>query len=118
MKTSLKEKTIVFNSLLAANVSRQNDWCGKETPDLCFRGVELAGETGEACNVIKKLVREQKGWNGSRDTIAHLAEELADVVICANLTAMAAGIDLDKAVENKFNATSEKLGFRQRLKLP
>jgi len=80
--------------------------------------VELAGEAGEACNVIKKLVRQVKGWKGSRDSFEHLAEELADVVICVNLCAIAAGIDLDRAIEDKFNQTSATHAFKQRLKLP
>jgi NTP pyrophosphatase (non-canonical NTP hydrolase) len=50
---------------------------------LAYKGNELAGEAGEACNVIKKLERERLGMPGSRDTVAHLAEELADVIICA-----------------------------------
>lgn len=103
-----------FDTLRAANVARQAIWCGEQVPDLSFRGNELAGETGEVCNVIKKLERERLGWRGSRDTKEHLAEELADVVICADLCAMAAGIDLEAAVEAKFNATSEKVGLPTR----
>ena len=75
-----------------------------------FRGVELAGEVGEACNVIKKLERERHGWAGSRDIREHLVEELADVIICADLVAMAAEIDLAAAIKDKFNTTSKKIG--------
>jgi NTP pyrophosphatase (non-canonical NTP hydrolase) len=101
--------------LRSANLARQSIWCPEQKPDLSFRGNELAGETGEVCNVIKKLERERQGWRGSRDTKDHLAEELADVVICADLIAIAAGIDLDAAVTAKFNATSEKVGLPHRL---
>jgi len=109
----------LFYSLRAANEARQADWCPDpaQQPDLSFRGNELAGEVGEACNVIKKLERERHGWRGSRDTKEHLGEELADVIICANLIAITAGIDLDAAVEAKFNATSEKVGLPHRLQL-
>jgi NTP pyrophosphatase (non-canonical NTP hydrolase) len=115
----LDTESHVYRTLHEANVARQMAWCPdlNSQPDLCFRGVELAGETGEACNVIKKLERERHGWRGSRDTKEHLAQELADVVICANLAAIAAGIDLDAAVEAKFNETSEKVGLPHRLKL-
>src|SRR5690606_32982880 len=68
-------------------------------------------------NVIKKLERERLGIRGSRATTEMLAEELADVVICADLIAMDAGIDLDAAVAAKFNATSEKVGLPTRLSL-
>lgn len=97
--------------LRAANVARQAVWCPEQVPDLSFRGNELAGEVGEACNVIKKLERERLGWKGSRDTVAHLGEELADIIICTDLVALSAGIDLASAVVGKFNSTSEKVGI-------
>ncbi|MCO5077310.1 MULTISPECIES: MazG-like family protein [unclassified Chelatococcus] len=102
-------------SLRAANVARDAEWAPDVKPDLAFRGNELAGETGEACNVIKKLERERHGWVGSRATLLDLADELADVVICADLAAMTAGIDLSGAVVRKFNATSEKNGLATRM---
>lgn len=102
-------------NLREANIARQAAWCPGQIPDLSFRGNELAGETGEVCNVIKKLERERFGWRGSRDTLSHLAEELADVVICADLIGIATGIDLEQAVIAKFNATSEKVGLPHRI---
>lgn len=105
------EGDLTLAQLREANVKRQAIWCSDEVPDLSFRGNELAGETGEANNVIKKLERERLGWRGSRDTVEHLAEELADVVICADLCAITAGIDLSAAVVAKFNATSVKVGI-------
>lgn len=108
--------TVTYPTLRAANLARQAEWCPEQIPDLSFRGNELAGETGEACNVIKKLERERLGWRGSRATTEELGAELADVVICADLVAIAAGIDLDAEVEAKFNATSEKVGLPARYK--
>lgn len=102
-------------ALREANVLRQVVWHPDFKPDLSFRGVELAGEAGEVCNVIKKLERERLGLRGSRDTKAHLAEELADVVICADLIAISMGIDLRVAVVMKFNATSAKVGLPHRM---
>jgi NTP pyrophosphatase (non-canonical NTP hydrolase) len=106
--TSLKD-------LHAANIARQAEWCPDQVPDLSFRGNELGGECGEAQNVIKKLERERHGWRGSRATLDDLAQELADVVICADLCAVTAGIDLGAAVVAKFNATSEKVGLKTML---
>lgn len=100
-----------LRTLHAANIARQAEWCPDQVPDLSFRGNELAGEVGEACNVVKKLERERHGWRGSRATLDDLAQELADVVICASLCAVTAGIDLDAAVVAKFNATSRKQGL-------
>ncbi len=107
---------VSFAGLRAANIERQAEWCpGVTLPDLSFRGNELAGEVGEACNVIKKLERERLGWRGSKDTVEHLAEELADVIITADLVAIRCGIDLGAAVAAKFNATSVKNGLSTRL---
>lgn len=104
--------------LHAANIARQAEWCPEQVPDLSFRGNELGGECGEAQNVIKKLERERLGWRGSRATLDDLGQELADVVICADLCAVTAGIDLAAVVRAKFNATSEKIGLSTRLEAP
>lgn len=106
---------VSISRLQAAHVERQKEWCPDQQPDLSFRGNEMAGETGEACNIIKKLERERHGWRGSRSSLAELADELADVVHTAVLCAITAGVDLAPAVVAKFNATSEKNGLSSRL---
>lgn len=102
--------------LRKANILRQKEWCPENSPSLSFRGCELAGEVGEACNIIKKLERERLKLKGSRSTLDQLREELADVVIVADLIANDVGIDLEKAVKDKFNATSKKYGFSINIK--
>ncbi|MEJ5019266.1 MazG-like family protein [Ochrobactrum vermis] len=102
---------VTLGQLQQAHVERQEEWCPDQKPDLSFRGNEMAGEVGEACNVIKKLERERQGWRGSRATKQQLADELADVVHTAILCAITAGIDLAPAVVEKFNSTSEKNGL-------
>jgi NTP pyrophosphatase (non-canonical NTP hydrolase) len=103
--------------LRIANVERDIEWTGfGPALSLSFRGNELAGEVGEACNVIKKLERSRLGLPGSKDIMAHLAEELADVVICVDLIAMTCGLDMSQAVREKFNATSKKVGLKTMLK--
>lgn len=98
----------MLSILRQANERRQQEWDPTNAITVEYRGNELAGEVGEACNVIKKLARERLGIRGTRATKAQLAEELADVVICVDLIAMQMGIDLAHAVEEKFNATSAK----------
>lgn len=105
-------------TLRAANIARQAEWDADSRITLTYRLNELAGETGEACNVGKKLERERLGIRGSRATVQDLADELADVVICADLVALGEGIDLAAAVARKFNATSEKVGLETRLAEP
>ncbi len=105
----------MMKQLRVANSLRAEEWTPGVKPDASFRGLELGGEAGEVQNVIKKLERERLGWRGSRDTIAHLAEELADVIICCDLIASHYGIDLGASVIDKFNATSEKVGLNTRM---
>jgi NTP pyrophosphatase (non-canonical NTP hydrolase) len=108
---------VTIAQLQRAHVERQEEWCPDQKPDLSFRGNEMAGEVGEACNVIKKLERERHGWRGSRATKEQLAEELGDVIHTAILCAITAGIDLEPATVAKFNATSEKNGLSHRIAL-
>lgn len=109
--------TTTFSTLRDANRARQVEWDKDAQITAAYRGNELAGEVGEACNVIKKLERERLGIAGSRSDVAALASELADVIICADLIAMHYGIDLDVAVTRKFNATSAKMGLKTRIDL-
>lgn len=110
-----------FEQLRDANFERNRQWQGRrenvtEPITASFWGVELAGEVGEACNVVKKLERERMGMPGSRATVEQLAQELADIVICVDLLAMHYGIELGPAVEDKFNETSVKIGLERLLK--
>lgn len=129
----LERKT--FRSLQEANRARNDEWDPGGKLDGAFTGVEHAGEVGEAIeqiaaqiekalmaldhvavsgkvsNIVKKRVREERGIRGSRASLADLADELADDVITAYLVARAYDLDLDAAIERKFNATSEKQGL-------
>jgi NTP pyrophosphatase (non-canonical NTP hydrolase) len=104
-----------FRNLRAANICRNEEWAAGVPLSLSFRGNELAGETGEACNILKKLDRERLGLVGSRASVGELAEELADVVICVDLIAMDLGIDLWSAIARKFNKTSDARGLKTKL---
>lgn len=77
-----------FLTLREANITRQREWDPGNIVDRFWRMNELAGETGEVCNVLKKLHRERMDVAGSRATKADLAEELADVIICLDLLLM------------------------------
>lgn len=107
-----KTRAVYCATLRAANELRNSERDPDEKITPSFRGCELGGEAGEALNVIKKLEREKLGLSGSRSTVEKLADELADVIICADLIAMDYGIDLIEAIKKKFNATSEELGLK------
>jgi NTP pyrophosphatase (non-canonical NTP hydrolase) len=129
----MKER--IFKSLVQANLARDKEWDPEAKIDAAFRGLEHGGEVGEAAaevaallhcalalidhtvasgrvqNIIKKLVREEKGIRGTRASIEALGAELADDIITAYLIGMHYGIDLDEEIEKKFNATSRKMGL-------
>lgn len=98
-----------FDRLSAANEHRNKFWDPENKLTPLFFAVELAGEAGEACNIVKKLEREALGLPGSRADVNDLIDELADVVIVASLLANCFDADLWEAVKNKFNQTSSKL---------
>lgn len=94
----------------------------------------LAGEVGEAVeailylvvasgrtsNFVKKMRRHEEGIASDKDPsmeelLNHIAEEIADVVIYADLLATKLGLDLEASVKDKFNVVSERMGFTERL---
>lgn len=98
----------ILKELSNANYLRNKERDPKGVLDLSFFGNELGGECGEAQNVIKKLERERLGVRGKRDTVDHLMEELADLVIVASIISNKVGGDLGVAIRRKFNKTSEE----------
>jgi NTP pyrophosphatase (non-canonical NTP hydrolase) len=106
----------MLDKLRVANNTRQVQWeNAQDKLSLSYLGNAIAGEVGEACNVIKKLEREQLGLRGSRASVADLADELADVIIYIDILASRCNIDLDEAIKSKFNKTSEKYGLGTRI---
>jgi NTP pyrophosphatase (non-canonical NTP hydrolase) len=75
----------------------------------------VAGELGEAANVVKKLNRVRDGIPGNDKTPDELKDmlrdEVADTFIYLDLFAQACGFRLHDAVVDKFNRTSAKIGF-------
>ncbi len=110
-----------FATLRRINLERCGHWhpTGLTEWSLSDWAVAFMGEAGEALNVVKKLKRDGDAVTGNDDTrdelIAKLGEELADTIIYADLLAARAGIDLGRAVVEKFNKKSVELGFRERL---
>jgi NTP pyrophosphatase (non-canonical NTP hydrolase) len=104
-----------FKTLRNANTERAIEWNkGNEAP-LSFAVMEFAGEAGEVCNAAKKLARHEMGWVGGSGDLSNLKEELADVIITADLIAKKLNIDLWECVVDKFNKTSEKHGFKTKI---
>lgn len=105
-----KNKTSVLVQLREANADRCPAF-GHEVKDWSLPqwGNAVAGETGELCNVIKKIDRGDLSLEEANKR--HLiADEAADIVIYLDLLCQRAGVSLQTALVNKFNETSEKIG--------
>ena len=80
----------------------------------------LCGEAGEAANVAKKMIRHRDNVSGNMkaedkdvDKLRErLASEIADVIIYADLTMQALGLDTASVLRDTFNAKSEKMGYK------
>lgn len=92
-----------------------DDWTGADWSNA------MCGEAGEAANLVKKLRRHETGIGSQYNTpdrgplLEALGEEIADVIIYADLLALHYGIDTQAAVEGKFNRVSEAQGFPERI---
>lgn len=115
----MKLSKLQFDELRAANVSRCDEWHpgGLESWSTSDWMTAVCGEVGELAGVIKMMNRERDHLRGNKftPTPQHAADEMADVVIYLDLLAAAMGIDLGRAVAEKYNRTSEAQGFRHRL---
>lgn len=114
-----------FDHLRTVNWARQRRWHGCGEWSVSDWAVATAGEFGEACNAIKKLRRVQEDVPNISEpgrelydeasAKAAIAEELADTMIYLDLLAAKLEIDLGTAVIAKFNKTSEKYSFPEKL---
>lgn len=100
---------IAFNDLRDANARRADEIDDRKHAISYYSGQHwvcgLASELGEVADIIQDAARGKTLY----EDVEHLAEEIADVVIYADLLAQRYGINLGDAVRRKFNKTSEKL---------
>jgi len=75
----------------------------------------VTGEVGETANIIKKLNRVRDGIPGNTQTEEELRQalrlELADVFCYLDLLATSLGVSLEDAVIEKWNLTSQRIGY-------
>jgi NTP pyrophosphatase (non-canonical NTP hydrolase) len=70
--------------------------------DACYWGNALAGETGELCNLIKKLARD------GRFVKDEFEDEIADVFIYLALAANFFKVDIESAVLKKIEIVRKR----------
>ncbi len=109
---------MIYKTLREANIARLPLFKGRagqlahSKPDgsdwkLSAWSNAVLGELGEAANLIKKIERGDMTLDVAR---MDLARELADVATYLDILAFRAGVDLEKAVEMKFNEVSDRIG--------
>jgi len=102
---------LTFYDLRKANVERCensykhsiNDWSPADW------ALATTGELGELCNLLKKVKR------GEKIDPEEIAKEFADTAIYLDLFAARCGVDLEKALRNKFNEVSDRVGSEVKL---
>jgi NTP pyrophosphatase (non-canonical NTP hydrolase) len=119
--------SLTFAAVTEANVARCDRWHkgGLSDWNVPDWAVAMAGEAGEVCNAVKKLRRVEddianisdpdRQLSTRAEAIAKIGEEIADTFLYLNLLAVRLNLDLPTEVIKKFNATSERYGFPERL---
>lgn len=119
--------SLTFEQFSEVNAARCDAWHHGWRDGVGWSGADwsnaMAGEAGEACNIVKKLRRAEVGLANIADLkpdqlVGDLADELADVVAYLDLLATFYSIDLGRAVAEKFNRISEREGRPERLPAP
>lgn len=119
---------LTLRAIAAANTARMLRWHSEDTWSSSDWACAFAGEAGEVCNAVKKLRRVEDGYANINDpgrtlatreeAVAAIGEEMADTLLYMLLLANNLGIDVEAEVVKKFNATSERYGFPDRLTRP
>lgn len=105
---------LTFLEVTAVNAARCEVWHAEMEPwSLADWSNAAAGEMGEACNVVKKIRRQETGMRGAVDPEMDvlkekLADEIADTFLYLDLLATHAGVNLAEAIARKFNAVSDR----------
>lgn len=115
-------KALTFKEFATANASRKQRWHGETDTWLGSDWSNaMAGEAGEACNVVKKLRRHETHAGTSYNTppvaelLPKLAAEIADTITYAFLLADYYDIDVEDAIREKFNLVSLAQDFPERV---
>ena len=71
--------------------------------EILTRTVKLNEEVGELCNDILSILKLQRRAKLEKFNKANIYEEFADVIITSIQLAIAAGVDVDRALGDKLN---------------
>ncbi len=125
----MKSKDLTIRQFSALNYLRALEWHkdGLDSWSPAEWGNALAGEVGELCNVLKKILRHDMGiqqravegkYKASGTQRAKLlveaAKEIADSYTYLDLVAARLGLDVQQCAVSKFNEISEREGLPMR----
>ena len=119
---------MTLNELMKANITRAQKWHNGDMNEWSTLewAAAMAGEAGKACNAAKKLKRLEckiasinepgRHYEDVEDAKEEVALEVAGTIIYAILLAARIGItDIEELIRYKFNKTSIKYDFEDRL---
>lgn len=112
---------LTFAAFRAANITRCVKWhpAGIESWSSSDWLTAVTGELGELASLLKMRNRERDGLPGNKfsPTDKQIADEIADVLTYLDLLAAVLGVDLGRAVAEKFNEVSARIGFPDRIEV-
>ena len=105
------------------NESRKLHWHARDEWSYAEWTNAMAGETGEACNIAKKILRLENELpnkeagidkNNLEELKVMLGKEVADSIIYGLLIMSKLGLDASVIIANVFDQKSIEYGFEQR----
>ncbi len=101
---SLQEKIKILNE----RTRPQYRLYSQTEKEILTKTVKLNEEVGELCNDILSILKLQRRAKLEKFDKRNMYEEFADVIITAIQLALAAGVDVERAVGDKLKKIEEK----------
>lgn len=101
---SLQEKIKLLNT----KTSPRYKLYSQEEKEILTKTVKLNEEVGELCNDILSILKLQRKSKLQHFDKRNMYEEFADVIITAMQLAIAAGVDVERAVGDKLKKIEER----------
>ena len=102
---NLQEKIKILNEKTAP----QYRLYSQKEKEILTKTVKLNEEVGELCNDILSILKLQRKAKLQKFDRRNMYEEFADVIITAMQLAIAAGVDVERAVGDKLKKIEERL---------
>ena len=102
---SLQEKIKILNE----KTSPQYRLYSQKEKEILTKTVKLNEEVGELCNDILSILKLQRKAKLQKFDRRNMYEEFADVIITAMQLAIAAGVDVERAVGDKLKKIEDRL---------